>query len=71
MLNKRLTTITAKGAVLILDNPQNETEARMQLMKKYRLAITKLSLYEKLEEEGKIVVPLMILENPMRGTDNA
>lgn len=52
--------MTESGAALILDNPRNDAEARIQLMKKYRLAINKLAAYEQLEEEGKIKVPLII-----------
>lgn len=56
--SKRLTIMTKTGAALILDNPQNEQEAREQLMLKYKLAINKLAMYETLEEEGKITIPL-------------
>lgn len=58
-MNKRLTIMTKSGAALILDNPRNDAEARTQLMK-YRLAINKLAVYEQLEQEGKIKVPLII-----------
>ena len=56
MVNKRLTQITPTGAALILDNPKNDQEARIQLMKKYKLAIAKLAMYEDLEEQGEIIV---------------
>lgn len=42
----RLTQWTPYGASLILDDPQNEEEAKKQLMDKYKLAINKLAKYE-------------------------
>ena len=53
MVNKRLTKRTPTGVALILDSPKNDEEARTQLMKKYRLAIAKLAMYEDLEEPKK------------------
>ena len=46
----RLTIWTENGAALDLDNPQNEIEAKQQLMEKYKLAINKLAEYEDADE---------------------
>lgn len=50
----RFTQWTENGASLILDNPQNEDEARKQLMKKFKLACNKLAELEDKIELGTL-----------------
>lgn len=52
---KRLTQWTENGASLILDNPQNENEARKQLMQKFKLACNKLAELEDKIEQGTLI----------------
>jgi len=42
----RLTEHTPNGASLKLDNPRNDSEAREQLMAKWKIAVNKLAAYE-------------------------
>lgn len=52
----RFTQWTENGASLILDNPQNAEEARMQLMEKFKLACNKLAELEDKIEQGYIKI---------------
>lgn len=53
-MSERLTEHNETGYVLKLDNPQNEIEARQQLMQKFKLACTKLGQLEDLFEKFDI-----------------
>lgn len=53
-MSERLTEHNETGYVLKLDNPQNEIEARQQLMQKFKLACTKLGQLEDLFEQYDI-----------------
>lgn len=63
MKYERLTQWTENGASLILDNPQNENEAREQLMQKFKLACNKLAeLEDKIEQGLMIKLPVKLTE---------
>ena len=50
-MKERLTVYTKTGWALKLDDPQNEIEARQQLMQKFRIACDKLAKFEDLMEK--------------------
>lgn len=50
-MKERLTIYTKTGCALKLDDPQNEIEARQQLMQKFRIACDKLAKFEDLMEK--------------------
>ena len=50
-MKERLTVYTKTGCALKLDNPQNEIEARQQLMQKFKIACDKLAKFEDLMEK--------------------
>lgn len=54
MKYERFTQWTENGASLILDNPQNENEARTQLRQKFKLACNKLAELEDKMEQGTL-----------------
>lgn len=51
---KRLTEKTKTGWALKLDDPQNNEEARKQLMDKFKLACAKLATFEDFMEENSL-----------------
>lgn len=51
---ERLTEYNQTGCVLKLDEPQNEVEARQQLMSKFKLACSKLGQLEDIMEKYNI-----------------
>ena len=51
----RLTKWTLKGAVLLLDSPKSEEEAREQLKEKYKKAVNQLATYEDEIESGEFL----------------
>ena len=52
---KRFTQWTENGASLKLDNPQNDEQARKQLMEKFKLACNRLAELEDKIENGTLV----------------
>ena len=52
----RLTEVNKTGAVLLLNNPHDNQEARERLMVAFDKAVKKLANYEQAEEEGRLVI---------------